>query len=165
MTISVDCDNEGWPEDTDWQQLAEKAVKAAAHVSPYAPMLTAKYTASISVKLSDDAEVQQLNKQFRSKDRPTNVLSFPMVQDDLLEAMSNSDDGEVLLGDIIVARGVTEREALDKDISLKDHACHLIVHGTLHLLGFDHEVNDAEAETMEDLERQALVSLGISDPY
>jgi probable rRNA maturation factor len=88
-----------------------------------------------------------------------------MIQPDLLDALANSDDGEVLLGDIVLAYGVTAGEAVEKGVSLDEHATHLIVHGTLHLLGMDHELGEAEAETMEETERAALATLGISDPY
>jgi probable rRNA maturation factor len=87
-----------------------------------------------------------------------------MVQDDLIEGLDNSDDGEVLLGDIILARGVCVREAVEKGVPAAEHATHLIVHGTLHLLGYDH-IEDDEAEAMEDMERAALATLGIDDPY
>ncbi len=153
-----------WEDGTDWESLATEAVAAALRVSPYANMLTASYDAEISGRLADDDEVQALNRQYRQKDKPTNVLSFPMVQDDLLEALANSDDGEALIGDIILARGVCVREAADKGVTAAEHATHLIVHGTLHLLGFDHMADD-EAEAMEDLERAALATLGINDPY
>ncbi len=105
-----------------------------------------------------------LNRAYRDKDKPTNVLSFPMVQDDLLEVTANTDDGEVLLGDIVLAEGVCAAEAADKGISVADHATHLIVHGTFHLLGYDH-MDDNEAEAMEALEITALASLGLADPY
>lgn len=154
----------GWDAATDWEALATGAVAAALRISPYAAMLTTAYTAEISVRLTDDNEVQALNRQYRGKDKPTNVLSFPMVQDDLLGSLDNSDDGEVLLGDIILARSVCEREAAGKGVTAAEHATHLIVHGALHLLGFDHMADD-EAEAMEDLERAALATLGIADPY
>jgi len=92
------------------------------------------------------------------------VLSFPMVQLDLIGALANTDDGEVLLGDIILAQETCAREAEERGISLADHATHLIVHGTLHLIGHDHE-DDAQAETMEALEIRALETLGLADPY
>ena len=79
--------------------------------------------------------------------------------------LANSDDGEVLLGDIVLAHGVCAREAEEKAIAIDAHAAHLIVHGTLHLLGYDHEQGEAEAEAMETLERAALAALGIADPY
>ena len=154
----------GWEDGTDWEALATEGVAAALRISPYAEMLTTGYTAEISIRLTDDGEVRQLNAQYRQKDKPTNVLSFPMVQADLLGSLDNSDDGEVLLGDIILARGVCEREAAEKGVTTAEHATHLIVHGTLHLLGFDH-IADVEAEAMEDLERAALATLGIDDPY
>jgi probable rRNA maturation factor len=153
-----------WPANTDWSALAEKSVRAALEQTPQAGLIGLPACVEVSVKLSDDAEIQQLNAAFRGKDKATNVLSFPMVQADLLEAMANTDDGEVLLGDIILAHETCAREAGERGISLIDHATHLIVHGTLHLLGHDHE-NDVEAETMEALERTALASLNIDDPY
>lgn len=153
-----------WDDGTDWEKLALEAVEAALRTSPYAGIATAAYAAEISVRMTDDDEVHALNRQYRQKDKPTNVLSFPMVQDDLIETLDNSDDGEVLLGDIILARGVCEREAAEKGVTTAEHATHLIVHGTLHLLGYDH-IDDGEAEAMEDLERAALATLGIADPY
>lgn len=153
----------GWP-GADWETLAERAVTAAIGHSPYAAFLTDAATYEVAVKLSSDEEVHQLNRAYRDKDKPTNVLSFPMVQHDLLEATANTDDGEVLLGDIVLAEGVCAREAAEKGVSVADHAMHLIVHGTFHLLGYDHMV-DAEAEAMEALETRALDSLGIADPY
>jgi probable rRNA maturation factor len=154
----------GWDDGSDWERLAGEAVIAAVKISPFAEMLTAAYYTEVSIRMTDDAEVQALNRQYRQKDKPTNVLSFPMVQEDLLGALDNSDDGEVLLGDIILARGVCEREAAEKGVSTQEHATHLIVHGTLHLLGFDH-IADDQADAMEDLERAALSLLGIDDPY
>ena len=118
----------------------------------------------IAVRLTDDEEVRALNRDFRGKDKPTNVLSFPQVQPDLLETLANSDDGEILLGDIVLARETFAREAAEKGISLADHATHLIVHGTLHLVGYDH-MDDVAAAAMEALEVKALASLGIANPY
>src|SRR5690606_7633475 len=110
-------------------------------------------------------EVHQLNRQYRDKDKPTNVLSFPMIEPDLISVITqNSDDGEVLLGDIVLAHGVCASEATDKGISVEAHATHLIVHGVLHLLGYDHQ-GDSEADAMESMERVALETLGIPDPY
>jgi probable rRNA maturation factor len=153
-----------WPQQ-DWDALALRAATAAIERTPNGEILTAAALFEVSVRLTDDAEVQQLNGQYRHKDKPTNVLSFPMVQADLLESVGqNSDDGEVLLGDIVLAHGVCAAEAAERGIALADHATHLIVHGTLHLLGYDHMVED-EAETMEAIEIDALKSLGIADPY
>jgi len=153
----------GWPEE-DWQRVATRAVDAALDTSPYGWLRERRFTAEISVRLTDDGEVQALNRAYRGKDKPTNVLSFPLVQHDLLEGLTNSDDGEVLLGDIVLAGGVCAAEAADKQVAVATHATHLIVHGLLHLLGYDHQ-GDAEAEAMEAIERSALASIGIADPY
>ena len=154
---------EGWPKE-DWELLAQRAVVAAITHSPYAAFATDEALYEVAVKLTSDEEVHGLNRAYRDKDKPTNVLSFPMVQHDLLEATGNTDDGEVLLGDIVLAEGVCAQEAAEKGISIADHATHLIIHGTFHLLGYDH-MEDAEAEAMEALETQSLLSLDISDPY
>ncbi|WP_340264982.1 rRNA maturation RNase YbeY [Sphingobium mellinum] len=154
---------QGWPSG-DWELLAQRAVVAAITHSPYASFAADEALYEVAVKLTSDEEVHTLNRAYRDKDKPTNVLSFPLVQADLLEATANTDDGEVLLGDIVLAEGVCTREAAEKGISVADHAAHLIVHGTFHLLGYDH-MEDAEAEAMEAMETQSLLSLGISDPY
>jgi probable rRNA maturation factor len=154
---------QGWPEG-DWELLAQRAVVAAITHSPYAAFAAEETLYEVAVKLTSDEEVHQLNRAYRDKDKPTNVLSFPMVQSDLLETTANTDDGEVILGDIVLAEGVCAAEAAEKGISIADHATHLIIHGTFHLLGYDH-MEDAEAEAMEALETQSLLSLGISDPY
>lgn len=152
-----------WP-DGDWQGLAERAANAAVEVSPQAELGTMAAAIEIAVRLTSDDEVHTLNRQYRQQDKPTNVLSFPMVQPDLIEGLANTDDGEVLLGDIVLAEGVCAAEAAEKGISVADHATHLIVHGTFHLLGYDH-MDDNEAEAMEALEIRALLSLGLADPY
>lgn len=163
--LEIAVQNDGvWPGDTDWETIATRAVTAAIGHSPYAEYIGMDATFEIAVKLTSNAEVQQLNAQYRGKDKPTNVLSFPMVQPDLLEAQSNGDDGEILLGDIVLARCVCIHEASEKNISVADHATHLIVHGTFHLLGYDH-MEESEAEAMEELEIAALRSIGIADPY
>lgn len=155
---------ESWP-DGRWEQLADAAVRAAIGATPFGTLLSSPATIEVSVRLTSDAEVQTLNAQYRGKDRLTNVLSFPMVQADLIDTVSqNSDDGEVLLGDIVLAHGVCTSEAAERGISTEDHATHLIVHGTLHLLGYDH-MNDDEGDAMEAIERDALATLGIADPY
>ncbi|MDR6832475.1 MULTISPECIES: rRNA maturation RNase YbeY [unclassified Sphingopyxis] len=153
-----------WPDALDWEVRAGDAVAAALALTPYAMLADAAPLVEVAVRLTDDAEVQALNRDFRGKDKPTNVLSFPQVQDDLLEGLANSDDSEILLGDIVLARETCAREADEKRITLTDHATHLIVHGTLHLVGYDH-MDDASAAAMEALEVKALASLGIGNPY
>lgn len=163
LDIAVDA-SPAWGTGTDWTALAEKAARAALALTPHGALIASPVSVELSVKLSDDAEVQQLNAAYRYKDRPTNVLSFPMLASDLLETIDNTDDGEVLLGDIILARETCAREAEERGISLADHATHLVIHGTLHLVGYDHE-DDAMAETMEAIETRALETLGLADPY
>ncbi|MES2987867.1 MAG: rRNA maturation RNase YbeY [Pseudomonadota bacterium] len=153
-----------WP-DYDWEDLAIRAAEAAVRQTPYLEWIDHEATIEIAVRLTSDEEVHTLNRQYRDRDKPTNVLSFPMVQPDLLETVTqNSDDGEVILGDIVLAHGVCVAEALERQVSVQDHATHLIVHGVLHLLGYDH-MGDMEADAMEDMERAALASLGLHDPY
>ena len=163
IQIELSCEGP-WPAG-DWTALATRAARAAIERTPHGELATVAALVEISVRLASDDEVRQLNAQYRGKDKPTNVLSFPMVQPDLLDVTDeNSDDGELLLGDIVLAHGVCVAEAAERGISVEDHATHLLVHGTLHLLGYDH-VDDAEAEAMEAIERDALASLGIADPY
>jgi probable rRNA maturation factor len=110
--------------------------------------------AEISVRLCDDDEIRALNLAWRGKDKATNVLSFPAP------AGSNGP----MLGDIVVAFEYVSEEAREAGRSLRNHLAHMLVHGLLHLLGFDHET-EAEAEDMEDVERRILATLGIEDPY
>jgi probable rRNA maturation factor len=115
------------------------------------------------VRLAGDEEVRGLNAHWRGKDKPTNVLSFPMAEPYELE-QSDEDGPAIMLGDIILAHGVCEREAAEKGVSIDEHATHLVVHGTLHLLGYDHQA-DSDANDMERREADALARLGISNPY
>ena len=162
-----------WTDD-DRGALATRAVEAALAATPFGGIARAPFTAEVSIRLTSDAEVRTLNRQYRAKDKPTNVLSFPMVQPDLLDALADTDANacgataagdEVLLGDIVVAHGVCTAEAFEKGVTPDAHLTHLIVHGTLHLLGYDHEQGDDDAEAMEEMERVALASLGLDDPY
>ena len=111
----------------------------------------------LTIRIVDEAEGRELNNQWRGKDYATNVLSFPAdVPDGLLDIP--------LLGDLVICAGVVEREAAEQDKRLEAHWAHLVIHGCLHLLGYDH-IEDEEAEEMEALERQLLASLGYPDPY
>lgn len=112
---------------------------------------------SLSLRLSDDAEIRALNRRFRQQDRPTNVLSFP--SGDALDVPMPT-----YLGDIIIARETVLREAQAAGKPVSDHLTHLVIHGVLHLLGFDHQ-NEAEAEAMEAAEIRLLAALDIPDPY
>lgn len=161
VAVSIE---EPWEQSDTWEALAVRAVEAALAKTPHGELAAIRALVEVSVRFTSDEEVRSLNATYRGKDKPTNVLSFPMVQADLLEAVDLGDDGETLLGDIVLAHDVCMREAGEKNITVATHATHLIVHGTLHLLGYDH-IDDAEAEAMEAIEREALASLGISDPY
>ncbi len=110
----------------------------------------------VSLAFSDDAEVQRLNNTFRGKDKSTNVLSFPSGDDEWA-----SQDGPLSIGDVILAYETVAREAEEQGLALKDHIYHLVIHGILHVLGFDHE-EDEEAEIMEGLERKILASLKVA---
>lgn len=112
--------------------------------------------AEVSLYIVDEAESQELNSQYRGKDKPTNVLSFPA---DIPEEV-----GVPLLGDLVVCAPVVEREAQEQGKTLQAHWAHMLVHGSLHLLGFDH-IDDDEAETMEALETEIITGLGFPAPY
>ena len=114
----------------------------------------------VSLLLTHDSQVQELNQEYRGQDKPTNVLSFAALDAD----SPIPPDGPILLGDVIIARETCLREAVDEDKKLADHLTHLVVHGVLHLLGYDH-IEDDEAEEMESLERSVLAGLGVPDPY
>ena len=143
-----------WGDAVDWAALAAGAVRAALAQSRHAELRNSE----VSVKLTSDAEVRALNAAWRGKDKATNVLSFPMAQEAELATAP-------MLGDIVLAHGVCAAEAAAKGIAVQTHAAHLMVHGMLHLLGYDHETSDEEAEAMEEAERRALASIGIADPY
>lgn len=164
--ILVEADaGEEWAVGLRWDELAREAVEAAVASSAHMALLDSKLAVEVSVKFTDDDEVKALSAAYRNRDRPTNVLSFPMVEANLLESIARADGGEVLLGDVVIAHGVCAAEAADRGVPVEAHAAHLVVHGTLHLLGYDHVDGDEQAEAMEAVEREALATIGISDPY
>lgn len=124
------------------ERLVRKAARAA----------TNDRKRSLTVALADDRRLRALNARDRRKDKPTNVLSYPSGERDFL-------------GDVVLARQTVWREAKSQGKTASDHLAHLVVHGTLHLLGYDHEASEADAERMEALERRILAKLGIADPY
>jgi len=153
--IGVETDvSEAWDARTDWPALARAAVHAALAMSRHAALDDSE----VSVKFTSDEEVRALNAAWRGKDKATNVLSFPMAAEADLAAAQ-------LLGDVVLAHGICASEAAARDVAIETHAAHLVVHGTLHLLGYDHETSDADAQEMEETERRALASIGIADPY
>jgi probable rRNA maturation factor len=162
LDIAIDADPE-WDSSGRWAGLIRTAAEAAIAESAFPALAQSDRHVELSVRLADDSEVKALNSKWRGKDKPTNVLSFPQVEPDDLRAADDSGP-ELMLGDVVLARGVCEREAAEKAIPFEDHAAHLVVHGTLHLLGYDHQDDDQAAE-MESREVRALARLGIGDPY
>ena len=136
-------------EDPKWR--THRGLAARLTSAAQAARKAARLKGGFTILLAGDRKLRALNHNFRGKDKPTNVLSFPGAGD--------------YAGDIALAYGVTRKEAKAAGKTMANHATHLVVHGTLHLLGYDHETGDADAEEMEEIERQALASLGIADPY
>jgi probable rRNA maturation factor len=140
-----------WDAEPEAETLVQRAIEAAARQ-------TSADGAEVAIVLTDDSGIRSLNRDWRGIDKPTNVLSFPAAQ-------SPARRGEPrMLGDIAIAYETTRREADSESKPFANHLRHLAVHGFLHLVGYDHE-NDADAETMESLERAILAGLGVPDPY
>ncbi|KAF7785242.1 putative rRNA maturation factor [Pseudoalteromonas rubra] len=119
-------------------------------------LLAYKEEAEVTIRIADEAESQELNSQYRGKDKPTNVLSFPFEAPPGIELP--------LVGDLIICPQIVFREAEEQEKTFHDHFAHMVVHGCLHLLGFDH-INEQDADEMESLEKEFLADLGIADPY
>jgi probable rRNA maturation factor len=150
LSIAFSVNAEGWPDGLE--AIAETAIREALKQSG-AEMVG---VTELSVVLTDDAEQRELNRQWRGMDKSTNVLSFPQVEP--FAPISG------LLGDITLARETVEQEAAELGVTFEAHFTHLVVHGFLHLLGYDH-IEDEDAEEMEGLETDILATLGIADPY
>jgi len=151
------------------ERAARAALAGGLPGSALAGMTAHKDAFEVCVALEDDASVQDLNRDFRNQDKPTNVLAFAALEDAdgtvLPPRPEEWDDGEPeMLGDVIIAFETTRDEAARDGKALADHLTHLVVHGVLHLLGYDHQ-NDSDAETMEHLETRILSGLGIADPH
>jgi len=147
--IEIEVEDEAWSRQLpDVLSLAQAAAKAAMKAAE-----TPTPAEGVVILLTDDESVRQLNRDFRGKDYATNVLSFPAPE-----------NPEGHLGDIALGYGVCAREAAEQGKPLAHHLQHLVAHGVLHLVGYDHET-DAEAEQMEGLERVVLAGLGVPDPY
>ena len=140
-------------EDAHWKKPRGLAAKLKRALREALAQAGFKGQTGLTVLLSNDARLRALNRNFRAKDKPTNVLSFPAAE---------NEDG--YLGDIAIAYGVTAREAKAAGKPFGDHAAHLVVHGVLHLAGYDHELS-RDAKKMESLEVKILARLGIADPY
>ena len=154
VDMIIDCafETEWWMAEEELEKITQKAINGA---SPFIDEELDPDT-EVSLLFTDDAQVQELNRDYRQQDNPTNVLSFA--------AQEGGGPATLMLGDIVLARQTIEREAAAQDKNREDHLTHLIVHGFLHLLGYDHET-DHEAEIMEELETRILATLGIADPY
>ncbi|TAW70485.1 rRNA maturation RNase YbeY [Rhizobium ruizarguesonis] len=159
LDIQISVEDIGWPGEETLQSFCERVLSAAAiylrdsEKQPFPAM-----PPEVSLVFTDDASIQDINAEWRGKDKATNVLSFPAFP-----VQPGKMPGP-MLGDIIIARETVEREATELEKSFDDHLTHLLVHGFLHLLGYDH-MNSAEAEIMEGLETRILAQLGLSDPY
>lgn len=157
LTLDIICDDESWGDVDVLVGLIGIWAEAAARRA--SEELGEDGAVEASLKLSHDEEVRELNLRFRGIDKPTNVLSFPSGDE-----FPAPDDRPIPLGDIIIARETTAREAAEQDKPFDHHLAHLVVHGVLHLYGFDHDEED-EAEEMEQIEREILAGLDIPSPY
>ncbi|WP_145554478.1 rRNA maturation RNase YbeY [Yersinia canariae] len=145
LDLQIACaDSQGLPAEADFQQWLEAVLPQFQEVS------------EVTIRVVDKAESHELNLTYRGKDKPTNVLSFPFEAPPEIELP--------LLGDLIICRQVVEQEAVEQEKALLAHWAHMVVHGSLHLLGYDHIVDD-EAEEMESIETEIMQSLGYPDPY
>ncbi len=153
IAVDILAESPLWGEAEDWRSDVETAVAMAAAAAD----AEIADDAELSLLLTEDAAIRVLNRDHRGLDKPTNVLSFP--QDD-----PEAEAYGPLLGDVVVAYETVAREAAEEGISFRDHFLHMIVHGFLHLVGYDH-MNDDEAEEMEGLETAILARLRIANPY
>ncbi|MDT0174617.1 rRNA maturation RNase YbeY [Pantoea sp. RRHST58] len=145
LDLQLACEQTGGlPDEAAFQRWLEAAV------TPFQP------ESEVTIRLVDEAESHELNLTYRGKDKPTNVLSFPFEAPPGIELP--------LLGDLIICRQVVEQEAEEQGKSVEAHWAHMVVHGTLHLLGYDH-IEDSEAEEMEGIETEIMLALGYPDPY
>ncbi|MGE5477893.1 MAG: rRNA maturation RNase YbeY [Bacteroidales bacterium] len=159
-TIAISVEDDAWTQAVpDADALIERMALAALE---QADCDLGDGPVEISVVLADDATVQGLNRDWRGKDKPTNVLSFAALDD---EDAPLAEGAPLLLGDVILAFETCQDEAAGLGKPLSEHLCHLVVHGVLHLLGYDHEDDETEAEEMERLETAILAGFGIADPY
>lgn len=155
MTVRYDVaiNADGWQSEHSLRMLVDRVLEATLHGLEFDDV-----DSELSLVFTDDANIRTINAKWRQIDKATNVLSFPAFP------MQPGQRPGPILGDIVIARETVQREAQEENKSFDDHLSHLIVHGLLHLTGYDHQ-NDDEAEQMESLERKILASLGISDPY
>ncbi len=158
IDIDIEIRSADWQVVTELSDLAHRCILAAqAHYCPRA-------FSEISLMFTDNAHIQDLNRDYRGQDKPTNVLSFPTVTDPTVTEIELPGQNDVVLGDVVLAFETVAGEALAQGISLETHISHLLIHGYLHLQGLDHET-EQEALVMEALEIKLLAGLGIANPY
>ncbi|MBM08233.1 MAG: rRNA maturation RNase YbeY [Magnetovibrio sp.] len=164
ISVEVNVRDSGWNlKLINVKKLCRKAATAAWHAAEILDTLdSTNNTAEVSISLIGDDEITELNKNYRARDRPTNVLSFPAL--DFWTDRKPPPGAPLLLGDVVIALGITECEAREQEKSLANHLSHLVVHGTLHLFGYNH-VKREDTKIMENLEKTVLASLAIPDPY
>ena len=148
MMIAVEIDGQSWKGTGGHARFVRQAARAALSAAGVEPR-----SVDLSISIADDRRAAELNRAWRAGNGATNVLAFPAPQGFAIR------NGSRFVGDVVLAKGVVAREAADQGKTVRDHAAHLIVHGVLHLLGYDH------GGAMEGLEVDALKSLGIGDPY
>ncbi|MGG2475046.1 rRNA maturation RNase YbeY [Rhizobium sp. BR5] len=159
LDIQISVEAEGWPSEEDLVALATRVLEAAVDcLKREEEQPFPKTPVELSLVFTDDENIREINAEWRDKDKATNVLSFPAFP------LEPGGMPGPMLGDIVIARETVEREALELDKSFEDHLTHLLVHGFLHLFGYDH-MDEEEAEEMESLETRILAVLGLSDPY
>lgn len=159
LDIQISVEDGGWPDEAVLADLASRVLNAAAdYLAREEEQPFPQMAPELSLVFTNDDSIQEINAEWRGKDKPTNVLSFPAFP------LEPGGMPGPMLGDIVVARETVEREAVDLDKTFDDHLTHLLVHGFLHLFGYDHMEKD-EAEEMEALETRILAGLGLSDPY
>ena len=165
IEIDISIADPAWEESCpDCESIVEKAIHAVFDHTPAGQkMLADGIMPEISIVLANDDLVRTLNREYRGKDKPTNVLSFALL--DTEEGwQAPPHPGPCALGDLILAFETLKKESEEEQKPLADHFIHLVIHGTLHLLGYDH-IHDDEAETMESIEIQILNGFGVKNPY
>lgn len=166
LMVSLTVNEPGWrdiPLETDFENFLETLARTA-FLSAEIGCLTKAQMIDISLVLTNDAEIQDINAEFRGKDSPTNVLSFPQMTPEEIAGDTLNNDNFVPLGDVVLSLETILREAREQGKEPDAHIGHMIVHGVLHLLGYDHE-EDADAQAMETLETLIVTGLGFEPPY
>lgn len=167
LSIQLDVASARWKKAFPRMKVKIEQAAACAFLHAKKPAAFKNRAFDVSIFLTDDSNVKTLNKNYRGKNKPTNVLSFPQINLRRFDRAALDIfplKGKIPLGDIVLAFQTIEKESKAQEKKLEDHVIHLIVHGTLHLLGYDHE-NPKEAKSMEKQECDILASLGYPDPY